>query len=116
MLNTDFKVLAKVLANRLKKVLPKIISTTQAYGIKGKDILDIVQSIRDTMFYMREKNKGGYLISLDLEKAFDRVEHEYLTNVIKKFGFGDNFRRWIMIFYSNIYTCIKCNGFISECF
>ncbi len=116
MLNTDFKVLAKVLANRLKKVLPTIISTTQAYGVQGKDILDTVQSIRDTMFYMREKNKGGFLISLDLEKAFDRVEHEYLFNVIKTFGFGDNFKRWIMIFYSNIYTCIKCNGFISECF
>ncbi len=75
MLNTDFKVLAKVLANRLKKVLPTIISTTQAYGVQGKDILDTVQSIRDAMFYMREKNKGGHLISLDLEKAFDRVEH-----------------------------------------
>ncbi len=58
MLNTDFKVLAKVLANRLKKVLPTIISTTQAYGVQGKDILDTVQSIRDTMFYMREKIRG----------------------------------------------------------
>lgn len=116
MLNTDFKILAKVLANRLRKVLPKIISTTQAYGIQDKDILDIVQSIRDTMFYMKEKNKKGYLISLDLEKAFDRVEHEYLLNVIKEFGFGENFRKWIMIFYSNILTCVKCNGFLSECF
>lgn len=116
MLNTDFKVLAKVLANRLRKVLPKIISTTQTYGVQGKDILDIVQSIRDTMFYMKEKNRNGYLISLDLEKAFDRVEHEYLFNVLKGFGFGGNFRKWIKIFYSNILTCIKCNGFLSECF
>ncbi len=52
MLNTDFKVLTKVLANRLKKVLPTIISTTPAYGVQGKDILDTVQ------FYMRVKNKG----------------------------------------------------------
>lgn len=96
MLNTDFKILAKILANRLRKVLPKIISTTQAYGVQGKDILDIVQSIRDTIFYMKEKNKKGYLISLDFEKAFDRVEHEYLFNAIKEFGFGENFRKWIM--------------------
>lgn len=59
-------------------------------------------------FFLTKWNQRG--------SVFDRVEHEYLFNVIKKFGFGDNFRRWITIFYSNIYTCIKCNGFISECF
>lgn len=60
MLNTDFKILAKVLANRLKKVLPKIIKTTQAYGVQGRDIADVVKSIRDTICYMKEKGKGGF--------------------------------------------------------
>lgn len=116
MLNTDFKILAKVLANRLKKVLPKIIKTTQAYGVQGRDIADVVKSIRDTIYYMKEKGKGGFLISLDLEKAFDRVEHEFLFDVLKAFGFGENFRKWIRIFYSDVLTCIKCNGFLTDCF
>lgn len=51
MLNTDMKILAKILANRLNKVLPTIITTNQAYGIKGRDIADITSGIRDNYFF-----------------------------------------------------------------
>ncbi len=78
MLNTDFKILAKMLANRLKKVLPGLITTNQAYSIIGREITDTVSNIRDKISYMIENKKEGYIISLDLEKAFDRVEHDYL--------------------------------------
>ncbi len=77
MLNTDLKFLAKVLADRLKKVLPTIIKTNQSYGVKGRDIADTIRSIRDLIGYMREEKKSGYVISLDFEKAFDRVEVFY---------------------------------------
>lgn len=77
--------MAKVLANRLKRVLPKIIKSTQEYGVLGKDIVDVVRSIRDTIYYMKKKEKKGYLVSLDLEKAFDRVDHEFLFDVLKGF-------------------------------
>ncbi len=40
---------------------------------------------------MITEKKSGYVISLDLEKAFDRVEHEYLFKIVQQFGFGDNF-------------------------
>lgn len=116
MQNTDLKILAKVLANRLKEVMPNIIETNQAYGIKGRDIADITMSIRDTIWYMKEKNEDGYVISLDFEKAFDRVEHEYLFEVLRSFGFGENFIKWIEILYKGALTKIKCNGFLTDCF
>uniref|UniRef100_A0A9J7XN67 Reverse transcriptase domain-containing protein n=1 Tax=Cyprinus carpio carpio TaxID=630221 RepID=A0A9J7XN67_CYPCA len=116
MLNTDLKILAKVLANRLKEVMPSIIETNQAYGVKGRDIADITMSIRDTIWYMKEKNADAYVISLDFEKAFDRVEHGYLFDVLKKFGFGGDFIKWIEILYKGALTRIKCNGFLTECF
>lgn len=77
MLNTDFKILAKVLANRLGKVLLGMITSMQAYAVQGRDIADIVCSIKDTLLYMREEWGAEYLVSIDLEKAFNRVEHEY---------------------------------------
>lgn len=116
MLNTDLKILAKVLANRLKEVMPSIIKTNQAYGVKGRDIADITMSIRDTIWYMKEKNEDGYVISLDFEKAFDRVEHGYLFEVLRSFGFGENFIKWIEILYKGALTKIKCNGFLTDCF
>ncbi len=84
--------------------------------MQGRDIADVVKSIRDTIYYMKEKGKGGFLISLDLETAFDRVEHEFLFDVLEAFGFGENFRKWIWIFYSDVLTCIKCKGFLMNCF
>lgn len=74
MLNSDFK----ILANRLKLILPNIIQTNQAYAIRGRDITDTISSIRDAVGFMVSEKKRGYVISLDLEKAFDRVEHEVL--------------------------------------
>ncbi len=74
MLNSDFK----ILANRLKLILPNIIQTNQAYAIRGRDITDTISSIRDVVGFMVSEKKRGYVISLDLEKAFDRVEHEVL--------------------------------------
>lgn len=73
MLNTDYTILTKVLANRLKKVVPNIITTNQAYADLNRDITDITNSIRDVIWYMRDTKEKGYIISLDLGKAFDRV-------------------------------------------
>ncbi len=77
MLNTDMKILAKILANRLNKVLPTIITTNQAYGVKGRDIADITSGIRDIISVLNERQENGYVINLDFEKAFDRVERSF---------------------------------------
>ncbi len=61
MLNTDLKILAKVLANRLKEVMPSIIETNQAYRVKLIDIADIKMSIRDTIWYMKDKREDEYM-------------------------------------------------------
>ncbi len=110
MLNTDFKILAKVLANRLKKVLPEIITTNQAYSIIGREITDTVSNIRDKISYMIESKKEGYMVSIDLEKAFDRVEHDFLFELLEQFGFGDKFIKWIRALYKDAISFVKCNG------
>lgn len=73
-------------------------------------------SIRDIIWYMNEKNDEGYIISLDFEKVFDRVEYGYLFDVLRSFGFGENFIKWIKILYKGELIKIKCNGFLIDCF
>lgn len=59
MLNTDYTILTKVLANRLKKVVPNIIKTNQAFAVLNRDISDTINSIRDQIWYMRDKKING---------------------------------------------------------
>lgn len=114
LLNTDYKILAKILANRLKKVIGSIIAPTQAYSIPGRDIADIISTIRDVVSYMKEE--GGILLSVDLNKAFDRVEHQFLEKTLETFGFGSKFRSWIRLLYISAHSVVKCNGVLMDDF
>jgi len=116
LLNTDYKIISKILAGRLTKVICNIISPDQTCGVPGRDIADNVMAMRDLINFISEENLDGYMIKVDQEKAFDRVNHEYLVKVLSKFGFPDYFVNWIKILYSSAKSCIKINGFLSEYF
>ena len=111
-LNGDYKVLAKVLANRLKEVIGTVVGSTQAYSIPGRDIADTISSIRDTIIHMK-RNSGGVIASLDLNKAFDRVDHRYLYKVLGKMGFGEKMIGWIRRMYERAGSKIKVNGIVT---
>ena len=83
LLNVDYKILARIMSNRIKFVLPKIISPNQSCCIIGKDISDTVCSVRDVMDLVEMDELEAFLVKLDQEKAFDRVGHEYLLAVLK---------------------------------
>jgi hypothetical protein len=57
-----------------------------------------------------------FLLKTDQEKAFARADHKYLFAVLEKYGFGVKFRNWIKIFYANILSSVKCNGFLTPYF
>lgn len=116
LLNTDYKILTRVLSLRLGKVLPRILSPSQTYCVKWRDIADTVCSIRDVVDLMREQPRGGYVLKLDQEKAFDRVEHSFLFEVLKSFGFGEAFISWVRLVYKGIVSCVKVNGSLTSFF
>ncbi len=60
MLNTDLKILSKILANRLKEVMPSIIKTNQGYGVKERDIADTTISIKDTIRSCMKEQRWVY--------------------------------------------------------
>lgn len=54
------------------------------------------------------------ILSLDQEKAFDKVSHSFLWSVLEKLGFGPGFRAWIQLLYCEVFSQIRVNGFYSE--
>lgn len=93
----DYKILARVLGPRLHGMIGSIIGHNQIYGVLGRDIADVVLLIQST--YERVMSEDGVFLSLDLEKAFDRVEHNFLFACLKGFGFGDEFVGWMKRLY-----------------
>ena len=114
LLNTDYKIIAKVMANRLKLCLHQIIHDDQTGFMKGRNIGANIRTIIDLIEYCDANQIPGSIILLDIEKAFDSVDHNYLFQVLHHFNFGDCFISRVKSFYSNRKTYIKNNGFISE--
>lgn len=111
----DQKILAKVLATRLQKALPALVSTDQTGFMAGRSLsfntrrlLNIVGSPNPVI--------PEVVISLDAEKAFDRVEWEYLYYVLSKFGFSSDFIAWIRLLYDSPTTHILTNNVRSPSF
>ena len=80
----------------------------------GRRIDYTVHLIRDIMDLINKDDSEGALIFLDQEKAFDRVEHEFLFKTMQAFGFGNGFIDCIRILYSNATTKIKVNGHLTN--
>ena len=113
MLNTDLKILVKILANRLQTVLPSLICPEQTCAVKGRTIQDSLHLVRTIV----EKVDGNAaLINLDQSKAFDRVDHAFLEAVLSSAGFGVDFRTWIRLLYASPGVMVEVNGVRSEPF
>lgn len=91
LLCTDYKILSKTLANRLREVLGQVIHIDQSYCVPNRSIVDNISLIRDVLEVSRLFDQKVGLISLYQEKAFDRVEHQFLWHTLKAFGFPPEF-------------------------
>lgn len=116
LLNVDYTILARIMSNRLKNLLPHIISDSQSCCILGKDISDTPWGVNDIIHLVEMDELECFLLKTDQEKAFVRADHKYLFAVLEKYGFGVKFRNWIKIFYINILRSVKCNGFLTPYF
>jgi len=116
LLNVDFKILSHVLANRLKPLLPKLINENQTAYIKGRCITQNIRLLLDVMTYTETENIPGILLFLDLRKAFDSVEWNFLFRVLEKYNFGNEYISWIKTIYNNCKSGVINNGWISDFF
>ena len=111
----DVKVVAKILAKRLKPLMYSLISENQ-YCVEGRSINDCNNRIRDILYYSGTNNKTGAVINIDWEKAFDRVNWEFLMKVLRKMRFPNFIITWIMTLYTNIQSQVLVNGYFTKAF
>nr|CAN68385.1 hypothetical protein VITISV_018352 [Vitis vinifera] len=90
-----YKLFAKVLANRLKSAMRKLVSDSQQAIIQGRHILDAALISNEAMDSRLKVNIPGLLLKLDIEKVFDHVNWDYLLSIMTKMGFGERWISWI---------------------
>lgn len=99
-----------MLALRLETVLPTIISPTQNGFIKDRHSVFNLRRLFNIIYHHPTTSVQEAVISLDAEKAFDRVEWGYLFYTLEKFGFGENFITWVKLLYSAPVASVRTNN------
>lgn len=105
-----YKILVKVLTNRLKLLLKKIISPSQNAFVKGRMILDFVLIANECIDSRMRLNVSGLLCKLDIHKAYDYVNWDFLLCLLRRCGFRDKWCRWIAFFISSVKFSMMVNG------
>ena len=116
LLNTDYKILAHVLAGRLQRVLPEIISKDQNAYIKNRFIGYNIRTILDVIETSNSKKLKNIIAFLDFEKALDKLNWTFIQKSIIGFGFGPNLRKWVTIMYTDISSCVINNCHTTQYF
>jgi hypothetical protein len=114
LLIVDYKIISGAIANRVKQVLPDIISNTQTGFMKGRFIGENTRLVYDIMNYCQLHKLPGLLLMIDFEKAFDTIEWEFIDKALDSFNFGRSLRHWIEIFQKNRCSAVINTGHISE--
>ena len=116
LLNVSYKIASSCISNRLKLVLSKIISSTQNGFLAGRNINDNLKLMYDMLLYTENENIPGQLLLIDFHKAFDSISWSFIDKCLEYFNFGNDIRKWVKVFYTDITSCVQINGNYSEYF
>ena len=116
LLNVNYKLCARVIAGRLLKVIYLVVNRDQTCGVPGCFIGENVSLLRDLVSYTSDVDVPAALLSLDQEKAFDRVDWDFMFSTFSRMGFGPSFIRWLRLLYTNIRSCVLVNGYSTSVF
>ena len=111
--NVLYKIVAKVLTNRLKSILPDVISPTQSAFVPGRLISDNYLVAAEVAHYMHKRasgSKGLMAVKLDISKAYDRVEWNFVEAVMRRLGFSDRWTSMAMRCVTTVSYSFKLNG------
>ena len=116
LLNVDYKLAARTIAARLLKVIHLVVAKDQTCGVPGRYIGENVAFLRDVVSFADTFDSPVAILSLDQEKAFDRVDWGFMYATLCKMGFGSSFLKWVSLFYTDVQSAVNVNGYLSPFF
>ena len=113
LLNVDYKLASRVIAGRLLKVIHLVVNKDQTCGVPGCFIGENVALLHDVVDYASLSGAPIAILSLDQEKAFDRVDWPFMRCTLSAMGFGPSFISWVDLFYHRVQSSVNVNGYLS---
>ncbi|GAB9476050.1 putative Pollike protein [Globisporangium polare] len=110
----DVKIFARALTNRLRPMMNPLIHRDQSGFVKGRHIQHPLLTLYDLRERVTQLGREAYATMIDFEKAYDRVNWDYLWAVLRHFNFGENFVRWVKLLYTSTEVCLNVNGNILD--
>ena len=104
------KILAKVLTNRLKRVIGKVVSNNQNALVRARQILDATLAPNEAINSRKRSSNAGLVCKLNIEKAYDHVNWKFLLSVLEKMEFGPKWRQWILFCIYTVRMVVLVNG------
>lgn len=114
LLNSDYKIMTKALTIKLAEVAPGLINRAQAGFVPGRPIFDQVWLAKLVINLAEVTEQDGAIVALDQEKAYDKIKHDYLWQILQAFGFPEEYTNTIRALYSDAYTVVLVNGMRSS--
>nr|AHN53438.1 exonuclease-endonuclease-phosphatase domain superfamily [Nuttalliella namaqua] len=108
--NVDYRILAKALNGRLASVAHKLIHGFQTSAVPGRKMMDSLCLLRECFRSLQTKRWKGHLLLIDQVKAFDRIHHDFLWQVLKTRGIPSLFVSWIQLLYAKATATPQVNG------
>ncbi|WJX67429.1 hypothetical protein P8452_51895 [Trifolium repens] len=109
-----YKLVAKVLAARLAKVIGELIPHTQSAFIKGRQLVDGVVVVNEVIDYAKKSGKECVIFKVDFEKVYDSVDLGFLEYMLRRFGFGDKWCAWMKVCVCAGNMSVLVNGCATE--
>ncbi|GJR29224.1 RNA-directed DNA polymerase, eukaryota [Tanacetum coccineum] len=110
LIGSVYKVVTKILANRLATVISDLVSNTQSAFVANRQILDGPFILNEVLAWCKRKRKQALVFKVDFAKAYDSVRWDFLLDVLLAFGFGPKWCQWIRGIFSSNMASILVNG------
>jgi len=107
LLNSDYKILARILAHLLRPVLEEHLRTSQFCSIPGNSIIEAVSTVREAVAQVERTNSALRVLKSDFQEAFDRLSHQYLFTILKSYGISPWFIERIKYLYEKATASVQ---------